>query len=169
VFSDIASSSEASSSQQEHAQHSIKTSQKLHAIRTGADTKEIAGTSTTPAPDAEDGLFRKIYTSQKTAKLRKKLLYSEGGDLTTLEADESAKEVLEYFGKTFEFYKEVFERDGIDGENLQMIGSLHYDDIPGPPGMDNAFVSNMPSCSFRRSRTPDLSCFLPQHVPEYQS
>jgi len=107
--------------------------------RQGLTASASGGTSTTPAPDAEDGLFRKIYTSQKTAKLRKKLLYSEGGDLTTLEADESAKEVLEYFGKTFEFYKEVFERDGIDGENLQMIGSLHYDDIPGPPGMDNAF------------------------------
>lgn len=104
-----------------------------------ASSGGTSGTSAAAAPDAEDGLFRKIYNSQKTAKLRKKLIYSEGGDLSTLEADQSAKEVWDYFGKTYEFYKEVFERDGIDDKNLKMIGSLHYDDIPGPPGMDNAF------------------------------
>lgn len=86
--------------------------------------------------------------------------------MTTLEADESAKEVLEYFGKTFEFYKEVFERDGIDGENLQMIGSLHYDDIPGPPGMDNAFVSNISPAPFSASRNPRFPRFLPRDVLE---
>ncbi|KAG4438712.1 hypothetical protein IFR05_005792 [Cadophora sp. M221] len=145
VFEDIASSSEASPQDQARAQHNIQASEKVHSLRTAADTDTTTGASTsaaadtTPAPDAEDGLFRKIYSSQKTAKLRKKLLYTEGGDIKVLEADTSAKEVLEYFGKTFEFYKEVLGRDGIDDANLKMIGSLHYDDVPGPPGMDNAF------------------------------
>ncbi|KAH7312971.1 putative protease prtS [Rhexocercosporidium sp. MPI-PUGE-AT-0058] len=139
-----ASSSSSTPEDQARAQHNIQATQNIHSLRSAADTSSTTGASTsaaagTPAPDAEDGLFRKIYSSQKTDKLRKKLLYTEGGDVKVLEADVSAKEVLEYFGKTFEFYKEVFGRDGIDDANLKMIGSLHFDDDPGPPGMDNAF------------------------------
>ncbi|CZT43529.1 related to Protease PrtS [Rhynchosporium secalis] len=146
VFSDIASSSSASPSEQEQAESNIQSTQRIHSLRTATDTNTNTGPAANTsngakekAPNAEDGLIRKIYSSQKTAKLRKKLLYTEGGDVKDLETDTGAQEVLDYFGKTFEFYKEVLGRNGIDDKDLQMIGSLHYDDVPGPPGMDNAF------------------------------
>ncbi|KAL2060956.1 hypothetical protein VTL71DRAFT_9008 [Oculimacula yallundae] len=147
VFSDIASSSSASQEEQAHAESNIQTTQRIHSLRTATDTDTTTGVSAsqtspasgTPAADAEEGLVRMIYSSQKTSKLRKKLLYTEGGDIKVLDTDTGAKEVLEYFGKTFEFYKEVLGRNGIDDKDLKMIGSLHYDDVPGPPGMDNAF------------------------------
>ena len=33
----------------------------------------------------------------------------------------------------------MFSRNSIDNKGLHLIGSVHYDDEPGEPGMDNAF------------------------------
>lgn len=33
----------------------------------------------------------------------------------------------------------VFKRNSIDDKGLHLKGSVHYDDEPGEPGMDNAF------------------------------
>ncbi len=138
VFQDIAESSEATPEQQASAQHNLQISQNIHSARADKATGVAAAAADTTTPDA-DGLYRKIYTSAKTDKLRKKLLYQEGGDVSTLSSDKGAQEILDFFGKTYQFYKEVFDRESIDDKNLQLIGSLHYDDVPGPPGMDNAF------------------------------
>ena len=82
---------------------------------------------------------RKIYDSNKTDKLPGKIIWEEGQDVSTLKSDKGALEVIDYFGKTYQFYAEVFSRHSVDDKNLTLIGSLHYDDEPGPPGMDNAF------------------------------
>jgi len=107
------------------------------ALTSAAPGASLAAAATPDAPKA--GVYRKIYDSKKTAKLRNKLLYQEGGDIAALSSDKGAQEILDFFGKTYQFYKEVFSRTSIDDKNLELIGSLHYDDIPGPPGMDNAF------------------------------
>lgn len=88
---------------------------------------------------AAEGVQRKIYDSKKTNKLRKTLLYKEGQDLAPLKTNVGAMQIIDFFGKTYTFYKEVFNRESVDDSNLVLIGNLHYDDIPGPPGMDNAF------------------------------
>lgn len=130
VFEDIAESSDASPEQQVSAQHNIKITQNIHATRIATDGK----------PDApKAGVYRKIYDSKKTATLRSKLIFEEGGNSKALKADTGAQEILDFFGKTWQFYDEVFKRNSIDDKNLELIGSLHYDDEPGPPGMDNAF------------------------------
>lgn len=82
---------------------------------------------------------REIYDSKKSNKQRKALIFKEGDSTAAVNKDINAKEVLEYFGKSFDFYAEVFGRNSIDDAGLPLIASVHFDDIPGPPGMDNAF------------------------------
>ncbi|KAK6585165.1 hypothetical protein PZA11_001892 [Diplocarpon coronariae] len=135
VFHGTAVSSEATPEQQQHAQHSTQINQDVRSARADKATATAVAATT---PDA-DGLYRKIYSSVQTDTLRKKLLYQEGGDVAAFSSDQGAQEILDFFGKTYQFYKDVFGRSSIDGNNLQLIGSLHYDDVPGPPGMDNAF------------------------------
>ncbi|PMD48942.1 putative protease prtS [Hyaloscypha variabilis F] len=131
VFQDIAASGQASPEQKDRAHANLQISQKIHAER--AETEAAA------APTKTEHVIRKIYDSHKTNRLRQKLVYTEGNDLGALKTNESALEVIDFFGKTYEFYQEIFKRDSVDNDNLTLIGNLHYDDIPGPPGMDNAF------------------------------
>jgi hypothetical protein len=42
--------------------------------------------------------------------------------------DVHGNNVWEYFGKTFEFYYEVFGRNSIDDLGMSMVGSIHFDD-----------------------------------------
>jgi len=91
------------------------------------------------APSPTAVIHRVIYDSKKTQKLRKTLIIDEAKGSTTTITDADAKNVFDFFGKTYQFYEEVFKRTSIDDDNLKMIGSVHYDDQPGPPGMDNAF------------------------------
>ena len=82
---------------------------------------------------------REIYDSNKTNKQRKTLIFKEGGDTTAFAKDISVKEVHQYFANSFDFFATVFGRNSIDDAGMPLIASVHFDDIPGPPGMDNAF------------------------------
>ncbi|TVY64170.1 Protease PrtS [Lachnellula suecica] len=137
LFKAIADSDDTSSVQKEHAESNIKISQQIHSARSNAQHR----TGTTPAAEPELAqMVRKIYDSKTSNKLRKTLIFQDqGGKATTSVTDEGAKEVLQFFEDTYQFYKEVFNRDSIDDHDLALIGSIHYDDVPGPPGMDNAF------------------------------
>jgi Zn-dependent metalloprotease len=132
VFQEIAESEDTSQEQKQRAHHNLRISQQVHGERSDADQGATA-------PSTTEHVIRKIYDSHKTNKLRQKLIYTEGNDLSTLKANTSALEVIDFFGKTYQFYAEVFGRHSVDNDNLALIGNLHYDDIPGPPGMDNAF------------------------------
>lgn len=132
VFQEIEGSEETSPEQKQRAHVNLKISQQIHASRSDADQGAEAATTT-------EHVIRKIYDSHKTKQLRQKLVYKEGNDLSALKANESALEVIDFFGKTYQFYKEEFGRHSVDNDNLALIGNIHYDDIPGPPGMDNAF------------------------------
>ncbi|KAJ8059587.1 hypothetical protein OCU04_011242 [Sclerotinia nivalis] len=84
-------------------------------------------------------VYRKIYTSAGTNEMKKKLVFDERARIPFETMDWDAKNVYDYFEKTYEFYNEVFNRNSIDDRGLHMIGSIHYDDQPGPPGYNNAF------------------------------
>jgi Zn-dependent metalloprotease len=132
VFQEIADSEDTSQEQKKRAHANLKISQQIHGERSDADQGAKAPTTT-------EHVIRKIYDSHKTNKLRQKLVYTEGNNLSTLKTNTSALEVIDFFGKTYQFYEEVFGRHSVDNDNLTLIGNLHYDDVPGPPGMDNAF------------------------------
>lgn len=67
------------------------------------------------------------------------MVYQEGDDTAHLGNDVNLKEVHDYFGKSYGFLSEVFGRDSIDGAGFPLRASIHFDDVPGEPGMDNAF------------------------------
>ncbi|KAA8571424.1 hypothetical protein EYC84_001427 [Monilinia fructicola] len=78
-------------------------------------------------------VYRKIYTSAKTNDLEKILLFEEGAPLPVVNKDHDARNVYDFFGKTYQFYNEVYKAE-------HTSHSLFiFDDAPGPPGFDNAF------------------------------
>ncbi|KAH8597234.1 putative protease prtS [Bisporella sp. PMI_857] len=131
IFQAMEESEETSSEQKERARSSLQQIQNLHDSRAVADRGKAAPKAPT--------IYRSLYTSSKTDKLRKTLLFNEGATTAQISKDVSAKEVYEYFGDTWTFYNDIFSRNSIDNKGLHLIGSVHYDDEPGPPGMDNAF------------------------------
>ena len=93
-----------------------------------------------PEPVNRSSVVREIFDSKKSNKQRKVLVFKEGDDITAIKAaDTSVLDVHDYFGKSYAFFFEVFNRDSIDNEGHHLIASVHYDDDNRPPGMDNAF------------------------------
>ena len=45
----------------------------------------------------------------------------------TASADESVNRAFEGLGRTREFYKDVFDRDSLDGQGMRLNGYVHYD------------------------------------------
>jgi Zn-dependent metalloprotease len=66
-----------------------------------------------------------LQTTEHTDELPGNRLQTEK-QLGTL--DIHGNNVWEYFGKTFEFYYEVFGRNSIDDLGMSMVGSIHFDD-----------------------------------------
>ncbi|KAM3072505.1 hypothetical protein ACMFMG_009303 [Clarireedia jacksonii] len=79
-------------------------------------------------------VYREIYSSEETEQLEKKLLFEEGAAEAVVAKDADASRVYGFFGNTYQFYSEVFNRDSIDNKGLHMKGSVHYDEH-----YDNAF------------------------------
>ena len=66
-------------------------------------------------------------------------LFAEGHKPTASD-DASAVNVYNQFKLTYDFYREVFGRDSIDGQGLPLVGCVHYDEVTDPdPGFFNAF------------------------------
>lgn len=56
--------------------------------------------------------------------------------------DPSAQNVYKQFKQVFDFYHEVFHRNSIDDNGMNLVGSVHFDDDDGrTPGYDNAFFN----------------------------
>lgn len=156
IFQSVLDSDETSSEEKGRAKHHLAQIDKYHAAR--ADHAAEAKATT-------HQVYRKIYTSAKTNDLEKILLFEEGAPLPVVNKDHDARNVYDFFGKTYQFYNEVykaehtshscassliswtdtkcyhqiFDRNSIDDNGLPLIGSVHFDDAPGPPGFDNAF------------------------------
>ena len=66
---------------------------------------------------------RKVYSCNNGTSLPGTLLWSEGGTQTS---DTTAQAAYNYAGNTYDYYKNVFNRDSYDNAGAQLISSVHY-------------------------------------------
>ena len=71
---------------------------------------------------AVPGIRRSIYSADNTDNLRVRLIRSEG---STPSGDGAVDDVYEGFGNTYDFYKNVFNRESVDGMGLPLVGTVH--------------------------------------------
>jgi len=74
---------------------------------------------------------RLVYDAEFGFSLPGRLVRSEGGAPT---GDPAADEAYDGAGETYDLYRQVYERNSIDGQGLQFISTVHYQ-----RGYDNAF------------------------------
>ena len=74
---------------------------------------------------------RLVYDAQNGSTLPGKLVRSEGDPAT---GDPAVNEAYDGAGATFDLYHEIFERNSIDNNGMQLISIVHY-----LQGYDNAF------------------------------
>jgi len=79
---------------------------------------------------------RKVYTSNNGTSLPGTLLWSEGGTQTS---DTTAQAAYNYAGNTYDYYKNIFNRDSYDNAGATIISSVHYRPAQYPNGYNNAF------------------------------
>jgi Zn-dependent metalloprotease len=125
----IIDSDDASEEDKDRARKNLKRLHAIRAARGGAD----------PAAPTAKRLYRLIYDAEESNELPGNRVRKEGGVAV---ADVSSNEVYDYFKKSFDFYYEVFKRNSIDDLGMSLVGSVHFDDEPGPPGFDNAFFDS---------------------------
>jgi vibriolysin len=66
---------------------------------------------------------RKVYSCNNGSALPGTLLWSEGGSQTS---DTTAQSAYNYAGNTYDYYKNVFNRDSYDNAGSVIISSVHY-------------------------------------------
>jgi len=81
--------------------------------------------------DQECEVERQIYDAQHRTRLPGRLVRSEGDPAT---GDAAVDEASDGFGATFDLFLEEYGRCSIDGQDMPLIGSVHYD-----RSFDNAF------------------------------
>jgi Zn-dependent metalloprotease len=74
---------------------------------------------------------RLIYTAANTTNLPGTLIRSEGRDPS---GDVAVDEAYGGFGATFDLYRDVYRRNSIDNNGMDLVGTVHYGDQ-----YDNAF------------------------------
>ncbi len=115
--------------QQDYARRCLVSSNRLRTEREQA----IAGNSA-PVPEAATeptGKERIVYSANNATNLPGQRIRGEGDPPT---GDASVDEAYEGSGDTYDLYQQVFGRKSIDGKNLQLDSTVHYD-----RGFDNAF------------------------------
>ena len=112
--------------------------QREWAVRTLAVSEQFRGQRLATAQfsslalrSAVAGLNRMIYDAQHGTTLPGNLIRSEGENPT---GDPAADEAYDGAGATYHLYKDVYSRDSIDGQGLDLISTVHYGQ-----GYDNAF------------------------------
>jgi Zn-dependent metalloprotease len=80
---------------------------------------------------AAGGPKRKVYDSQNTTNLKKKLVRNEDDAAT---GDTQVNEAYDGAGATYKLYLDIFGRDSLDGRGMELISNVHYD-----TDYDNAF------------------------------
>ena len=68
-------------------------------------------------------LRRTIYDEQNGENLPGKLVRSEGAPAST---DVAVNEAYDYSGKTYDFYKSIFDRNSVDNKGFRLDSSVHY-------------------------------------------
>jgi len=107
----------------------------VRAVR--AFAQEIPGMMAVPSPAASKN--RLIYDAKGKDSLPGKLVRSEGQKKS---ADVAVNEAYDHCGDTYDFYRELFERNSLDGSGMTLISTVHVGE-PDQAGkfqpMDNAF------------------------------
>ena len=70
-----------------------------------------------------DKLHRTILDAQNAESLPGKLVRSEGGKP---KGGRAVTESYDYSGDTYDFYKQVFDRNSVDGRGLRLDSTVHY-------------------------------------------
>jgi Zn-dependent metalloprotease len=83
---------------------------------------------------------RIVYDAKKTDQLPGKLIRSEGD--SKVAGDEAANEAYDFSGATYDFYDEVFTRNSLDDNGMNLISTVHVAEVDdsgkyGP--LNNAF------------------------------
>jgi len=115
--------------QQDYARRCLASSNSLRAAR----ERTIAGIGS-PAPEratAAIGKERIVYSANNATNLPGQPVRGEGDPPT---GDAAADEAYDGSGYTYDLYQQVYGRDSIDGDNLRLDSTVHYD-----RGFDNAF------------------------------
>ena len=103
--------------QKEHAYQALNASAHMRGQREILNT--FAVLATTPTGTKR----RTIYNAQNGLTLPGKLVRGEGDPKTS---DTAVNEAYDGSGKTYDFYKQVFNRNSIDDRGLRLDSSVHY-------------------------------------------
>jgi Zn-dependent metalloprotease len=109
----------------ERAMHTLNASGQLRGLR------ESLAEITKKAHAGTGNKDRLIYDAQNGSTLPGVLVRSEGDPAT---ADDAVNEAYDGAGATYDLYHEIFERNSIDNNGMQLISVVHY-----LQGYDNAF------------------------------
>lgn len=93
--------------------------------------RELSGNFVFAAAVAPGTKRRTIYDGQKGMNLPGKLVRSEGKPKTS---DREVNEAYDGSGKTYDFFKKIFQRNSIDGNGMRLDSTVHH-----RIGFNNAF------------------------------
>ncbi|WGT63861.1 M4 family metallopeptidase [Variovorax paradoxus] len=99
-------------------------------LREAAATQGVSS-GRPPAYVRRDSPQRAVHDAEHTMSLPGKLVRAEGQAPTN---DIAADEAYDYLGATYRLYRDIYERDSIDGAGMPLTGSVHYGN-----DYDNAF------------------------------
>jgi Zn-dependent metalloprotease len=68
-------------------------------------------------------LRRTVYDARNSNDLARKRVVEEGGKLP---ADKAVREAYQGAGKTWKFFKDVFDRSSVDNAGLSLVSTVHY-------------------------------------------
>ena len=83
------------------------------------------------ARTAASGINRTVYSADNEEKLPGRKVRSEGDPAT---GDPGVDEAYDGAGNTYDLFKEIYERNSIDDQGMELISTVHYG-----IGFDNAF------------------------------
>lgn len=137
VFQELLHSSTASKESKERAEKHLGSISDVKAGKVLPDTAAARGRAMR--------LFRRLYDSHQSNCQPGKTLFSENDSLEN--ADPYAIQVYNNFGSSFKFFSKILDRNSIDNNGMDLIGSVHYDDDNGQtPGYENAFWDGTQMC-----------------------
>lgn len=115
--------------QQDYARRCLASSNSLRAARARAVADD--GYAVPQRATATTSKERVVYSANNTTNLPGQRVRGEGDPPT---GDVAVDEAYEGSGFTYDLYQQVYDRDSIDGDNLRLDSTVHYD-----RGFDNAF------------------------------
>ena len=115
----------------EQRQHALRNIVSSEAMRLQREAVAEEGLPPSVLEATGPGLNRVIYDAENSGSLPGRQVRVEGGPPT---GDAAADEAYDGAGATYEMYKDLYNRDSIDGNGLRLDSTVHF-----RTGYDNAF------------------------------